>query len=177
MRLSIKGRYQDTLISLDEEGNEIREVMPWRDNQVQDSALKIIAERVGNLSSQQAFEDYLSITHMAVGTGTGSTQDYDAETLENEVDRVNIPQSSIQFLDSAGLPSSTPTARIKIPVTLGGTVAPGQALTEFGLVGGNASDTAESGYLFNWVRHTVINKTPLISIERVVDITFDIDRS
>ena len=175
MRLSIKGRYQDTLISLDEEGNEIREVMPWRDNQVQDSALKIIAERVGNLSEQQAFEDYLPIKYMALGTGTSSAQAYTAETLETEVER--IPADSFVFLDASGNTSATPTNKIRITVTLGAGQGNNNTLTEFGLVGGDATDVVNTGYLFNWVRHTPIVKTPLITIDRVVDITFDIDRS
>ena len=175
MRLSIKGRYQDTLISLDEEGNEIREVMPWRDNQVQNSALKIIAERVGNLSEQQDFEDYLPIKYMALGTGTSSAQAYTAETLENEVER--IPADSFVFLDENNATSTTPTNKIRITVTLGAGQGNNNTLTEFGLVGGDATDVVNTGYLFNWVRHTPIVKTPLITIDRVVDITFDIDRS
>lgn len=176
MRLSIKGRYQDTLISLDEEGNEIREVMPWRDNQVQDSALKIIAERVGNLSEQQAFEDYLPIKYMALGTGTSTAQAYTAETLETEVERIPA-DGLIEFLDASDNISATPTNKIRITVILSATVAPNQPLTEFGLVGGEATEVENTGYLFNWVRHTVINKTTLMTIQRVVDITFDIDRS
>ena len=176
MRLSIKGRYQDTLISLDEEGNEIREVMPWRDNQVQDSALKIIAERVGDLSAQQAFEDYLPIKYMALGTGTSTAQAYDAETLETEVERVEA-DGLVNFIDNGGAVSSTPTNKIAVTVNINAGQANGHTLTEFGLVGGDATDVVNTGYLFNWVRHTPIAKTPLVTIERVVEITFDISRS
>lgn len=173
--LNITGRYQDTIITKDEYGNETREVRPWEHNQVQDSALKIIAHGL-ELSSN--LSDYFPLKYMALGTGTSNTQDVTEETLETEVERVELP-GSITYLDNNGVPLNpqVPSNRFKVTVTLGGVEGNGHTLTEFGLVGGNATMTVDSGYLFNWIRHEPIIKTPQITVERVVDITLGIDRS
>ena len=175
INLSIKGRYQDTIISESDNGFVERTDLGWKNNQVQDSALKILAH--GLEKDGGNFTDYFPLTHMAVGTGTPSSQPYTQELLENEVERIQLP--SFIYLDSDGneLSPQVPSNKFKFVVTLGAANASGHTLTEFGLVGGNTTEDSDTGYLFNWVLHDPIEKTPLVTIERTIEITINITRN
>lgn len=122
---------------------------------------------------------YSGIQYWAVGSGA-STWDSDTpdpaltETkLTAEVGRKAIPSSAITFLDSDFNTSSTPTNIIQIVLTFGENDCNGK-WREFGIFGGNATTTANSGVMINKKHHDVLTKTSDMVIERTMRFTLSL---
>ncbi len=180
--LDIQGRYKDTLTWQSFSGSQKVEYRDWKPNQIQNGAIFIIGERITGVSEGQVnnpFANYKPIRYLALGNGAPTNQPYEANRLMSEYERVNIAYSDFTFLDDLGesLNPQVASGRFKIDLTL--TAAEGNgSLREFGLFGGReATATTNTGTMFNWVTHPLINKDPTLIINRVIDISLSINRS
>jgi hypothetical protein len=77
-----------------------------------------------------------------------------------------------KFVDANGTETSAVTNRIELSVTLESAEANGYSLREFGIFGGNASGTKDSGLMVNHKTHSRIDKVEGMKIERSVRFTF-----
>jgi hypothetical protein len=142
-------------------------------NLVVNSVLKLIMCLLKNQSG------YSGIQYWAVGSGASSwdssmpSPDVNATRLTAEIGRVAIPSSEIVFLDSNNNVSSTPTNIIQITHTFGTADCNG-VWREFGIFGGNATATANSGLMINKRHHAVITKTSEMTVERVMRFTLSL---
>lgn len=122
---------------------------------------------------------YSGIKYWAVGSGAVAwdssmpTPDINANRLTAEIGRVEIDQSNIKFLDSNYNETSTPTNVIQISHTFNEGDCNG-VWREFGIFGGNATSTANSGIMINKRHHAVITKTEEMVIERVMRFTLNL---
>lgn len=171
------GEWQDTLIYKD--GSDRVIILPdgefvWGKNQIQNS----FALLLGALLRDEP--GYSRIGFIGIGSGNASwdtvppTKSYSATTLNNEVFRKAIPQADIIFIDpdtdisTGGVPSS----KLEITYTLDTTEA-NYDLREFGLFGGEATASFDTGSMVNWVSHTKIEKTSAFELNRRIRLTFD----
>jgi hypothetical protein len=142
-------------------------------NLVVNSVLKLIMCLLKNQSG------YSGIQYWAVGSGASSwdssmpSPDVNATRLTAEIGRVAIPSSEIVFLDSNNNVSSTPTNIIQITHTFGTADCNG-VWREFGIFGGNATATANSGLMINKRHHAVITKTSEMTVERIMRFTLSL---
>lgn len=122
---------------------------------------------------------YSGIGYWAIGSGEdswdSSTPDPDitATHLTTEIGRVAIAPSEIKFLDSDNTESNTPTNILQIKHMFTNSECNGK-WREFGLFGGNATETADSGILINKRHHSIITKTSDMSIERTMTFTLSL---
>nr|DAT58992.1 MAG TPA: tail-collar fiber protein [Caudoviricetes sp.] len=122
---------------------------------------------------------HLGIQYWAVGSGntawdTAEVQPTSGETrLTVEIGRVPILPSEITFLNSSFNEVSTPTNIIQVKHTFGTNDCNG-AWREFGIFGGNATTSANSGILINKKHHKLINKTSEMTVERVMRFTLNL---
>ena len=182
------GKYRDTLRYRGNTGEEKVEHRPWRYNQIQDSALHLLVANTINASgnSSNIFVGYGAITYLAVGGGlvgwdadpNNVTKPVTQTALTTEMARFPLTPDEFVFLDSSGVVLSPQVLsnRFKVSYTLGVNDANGD-LREFGLFGGLATPVADSGTMFNWITHPLINKDNTLVIEREIDIEFSINRS
>ena len=120
---------------------------------------------------------YHGIQYWAVGSGS-DTWDNDntpdptlTETiLTSEIGRKAVTADGIKFVDSNFEESETPTTTLEVTVTFGYDECNG-SWREFGLFGGKASLTANSGTMINKKHHAVLTKTTDMVIERRIRIT------
>lgn len=109
------------------------------------------------------------------GVDDGSIVPQTTDTqLAREIYRKAIQASDIQYIDSLGNVSASPTNRLQITVTFNEN-EPGAGtyyLREWGIFGGDATGTAGSGYLINRKVHRTYEKTNLSKLERVLRFTF-----
>lgn len=122
---------------------------------------------------------YNGITYWAVGSGNDS---WDSSTpspalsdtrLTNEIGRVSIDAANISFLDPNLNVTTTPTNIILITRTFSTSECNGK-WREFGLFGGNATSTLNSGIMVNHRMHGVITKTSEIAVERKLRFTINL---
>lgn len=119
---------------------------------------------------------YGGISYWAIGSGATSWDtsmpdpEINASRLTEEIGRVPISASDIKFLTADLVETSSPTNILQIKHTFGPSDCNGK-WREFGLFGGNASDTANSGIMINKRHHNVIAKTNEMSIERTMTFT------
>lgn len=110
------------------------------------------------------------------GVVSGAIQPSKADTrLAREIFRKKIEPEDIQFIDSAGNPSVNPTNRLQITVEFLEDEPDGTAVRDFrewGIFGGNATSTKDSGYLINRKVHKTYQKSPLSRLRRVLLFTF-----
>lgn len=164
--LSIKGEYTDTI----RYANGDVEVVKG-ENLIVDGLLRLVTTLLGVKSG------YTGLKYWAVGQGNSSwdTSTPDALTtdteLTNEIGRKQISASDMTWVTSSGSDSSTPTNRLKVRVTFGANECVG-TWREFGLFGGNATDSRNSGIMINHKNHSVITKTNEMEIEREIIFTF-----
>ena len=122
---------------------------------------------------------YGGIKYWAVGSGETSwdttlpNPEVNATRLTTEVGRVAIAESDISFLNSDMSESSTPTNIIRIKHVFGANDCNGK-WREFGIFGGDATGTANSGIMINKRHHSLINKTSDMSIERTMTFTLNL---
>lgn len=144
----------------------------WGFNQIQNSFRTLLACWAREESG------YGRIGFMGIGTGlpgwdtTPPVQSYDQSTLEAEYYRLTIPQGEIIFIDPiTGSPAGSPTNKLEITVIIGYSAANG-TMREFGLFGGTATSTLDTGEMVNWIVHDRIDKTSGFEIQRKVRIEF-----
>lgn len=122
---------------------------------------------------------YGGISYWAVGSGATSWDtsmpdpEINASRLTAEIGRVPISASDIKFLTADLVETSSPTNILQIKHTFGPSDCNGK-WREFGLFGGNASGTANSGIMINKRHHSVITKTNEMSIERTMTFTLNL---
>lgn len=186
MALQAKGSYQDTLIWRSTSGFTRREERPWRSNQIQDSALLSLSERIIGASDQTSgnYSTWGSIRIMKLGEGAPSwdttppTKDVAQEDLTSPQWNKEVLANNFQFLNaSTSAVTTIVSKKFRLVVTIGNSEANGLSLREFGLFTGSASNNSFTWNMFNWVSHPVIYKDASLSIERTIDIQFGIDRS
>jgi hypothetical protein len=169
----VVGRWFDKYIYPDgrEEFGEHGE-FEWGYNQIQNTCAVLLA----SLLKGEAGYNYMN--YFGVGSGdvswdtTPPTKSYDQTTLENEYFRKSVLTTDIVYLDPlTDLVSGTPTSKIEVTVTLAAGEATG-TLREFGLFGGTATATLDSGEMVNWISHARIDKDSALQIQRKVRIEF-----
>lgn len=186
--ISAVGKYKDTLTWRSIDGSTKTHEMPWRTNQVQDAGLKIVVSQLIGAPSMGSgsFANVLPLRYMAVGSGDPTwdavspstvSKDTAATTLLNETHRFALSADDFAFLDSSGIDLNPQalSARFMARITLGSNDANGD-LREFGLVGASATASLNTGLLFNWINHPLIQKDSSLVITREVDISFSIYR-
>ena len=122
---------------------------------------------------------YSGIQYWAVGSGASSwdsglpSPTAGDTRLTAEIGRVAIDPSEIVFLNGSLQVSSTPTNIIQITHTFGVNDCNG-SWREFGIFGGNATASANSGIMINKRNHEVITKTSEMTVERVMRFTLSL---
>ena len=93
--------------------------------------------------------------------------------LTKEIGRKAIPASAITFLDSNLEVTSTPTNMIQVVLTFEENDCNG-TWREFGIFGGNATASANTGILINKKHHSVLTKTSDMIVERHMRFTINL---
>lgn len=145
----------------------------WGWNQIQNSFATLLAAWCRGEAG------YDRITFVGIGSGnvswdtTPPTQSYSDTTLTTEYFRKAVTQANIVYIDPVtNLPTGgTPSSKIEITVTLLTSEANG-AMREFGLFGGTATSTLDSGQMVNWIVHSRIDKDSSLEIERKIRLEF-----
>lgn len=111
------------------------------------------------------------IQYWAVGSGSSSwdssmpNPNLTDTTLTAEIGRKAISPSNMKFVDTNLVESSTPTNTIEISVVFNAGECNG-VWREFGLFGGNADSSANSGTMINKKHHALLTKTSEMVVER-----------
>lgn len=122
---------------------------------------------------------YSGIQYWAVGSGASlwdSSMPNPALTdtkLTAELGRKAIPTSAISFLDSSYNVVTSPTNILQIVLTFNESDCNG-VWREFGIFGGNATSTSNSGLMINKKHHAVLTKTSDMVIERTMRFTLSL---
>lgn len=122
---------------------------------------------------------YKGIQYWAVGSGASSwdnsmpSPSIDSTKLTAELGRVAITAGEIKFLTPEYEMSSVPTNIIQITHTFGPSDCNG-VWREFGIFGGNATATKDSGLMINKRHHAIITKTEEMTIERAMRFTLNL---
>jgi hypothetical protein len=165
----ITGKYRDIITY--EDGRV--EIKPWDYNCIINDVVKLITCLFKSQSG------YAGLTYWAVGSGV-STWDStnppvavptDTKCI-NEIGRIAIPTSGIEFLDSNGVVTTTVTNCIRVTVTFAPTDCIG-TWREFSIFGGNATATLNSGIAINHKNHAVLSKTNTMTVQRQIIFTFN----
>ena len=142
-------------------------------NLIVNSFLKLV---MALLKGQPGFS---GIGYWAVGSGASSWDtnlpdpEINATVLTAEIGRVKIQPSEITFLDANYNPSANPTNILQIKHTFGTNDCNG-VWREFGIFGGQASATANTGLMINKKHHKIITKTSDMTIERTMRFTLNL---
>ena len=88
-----------------------------------------------------------------------------------ETFRKAIRPEDIVFLDESNRVTDSITNKLQVTVTFLENEANGE-LREFGLFGGNATGSANSGFMVNRKIHPLIYKTSGMKLERIIRIVF-----
>lgn len=169
--VQIQGEWQDTLKYKDGTQKVVRGII--KPNQIQNQFAVLLASLCRGESG------YDRIAYMGIGRGDvawdsgAPSQPYSQTTLEDEFFRKAIPQADIVFVDKdTNVPTGgTPSSKIEITVTLATSEA-NDVLREFGLFGGTATASVDTGEIVNWIAHDRIDKDNTLEIERIVRIEF-----
>lgn len=119
---------------------------------------------------------YSGIQYWAIGSGASSWDTTlpnpvaSANKLTAEIGRVALTSSDIKFLNASFNEVTTPTNILQIKKTFSESMCNG-VWREFGIFGGNATTTKDSGIMVNKRHHGVITKTSELSIERTLRFT------
>lgn len=122
---------------------------------------------------------YSGIQYWAVGSGASSWDSntpnptLDSTGLTSELGRSAINKDNIIFLNSNYEKSNTPTNIIQVSHTFGTSECNG-VWREFGLFGGNATASKDSGIMINKRHHAIITKTNEMSVERIMRFTLSL---
>ena len=122
---------------------------------------------------------YNGIQYWAIGQGASSWDgnlpdpEINATQLTSEIGRVTITASEIKFLNADFTESSNPTNILQIKHTFGANDCNGK-WREFGIFGGNAGSSANSGVMINKRHHALITKTSDMTIDRTMRFTLNL---
>ncbi len=172
MTHAIRGSYHDTLI--DHQGRICLESV-WHSNTIVQNCNTLLAAL---MKSERGMS---GILYFAVGEGESDWDSmrpnpmFTTSQLTTEVRRVVLNDNDIAFLDNTGQPSKTPTNQLEITINLRGEdfVSRGhQSFREFGLFGGNATETSDSGFMINYVIHPRIDLVPGMTLNRRLRLNF-----
>ncbi|MHA2428750.1 MAG: hypothetical protein ACXADB_12075 [Candidatus Hermodarchaeia archaeon] len=171
LAMGFRGEWQDTMRYLDGRTKVIKG--PIKPNQIQNTFSTLLTSLCKGESG------YDRIGYIGIGSGLVSwdsstpSQPYSQTTLTTEYFRKAIDAADIVYIDpSTNLPTGgTPSSKIEITVTLLTSEANG-TMREFGLFGGTATITLDSGEMVNWVVHGRIDKDTSLEIERQIRIEF-----
>jgi len=170
-QVEIHGEWQDTIRYKD--GSVKIKKGPLKPNQIQNSFSDLLTAWCKGEAG------YGRIAYIGIGEGLSSwdsatpPQPYSQTTLETEYFRKAIGLADIVWIDpSTNLPTGgTPSSKIEIAVLIGTSEGNG-TMREFGLFGGQATATLDSGEMVNWVVHDRIDKDTSLEIERIIRIEF-----
>ncbi len=161
---------------------EVRDVIKHKDGRVEvregyNVVVNDITKLIAALLKQEA--GYAGVQYWAVGNGNGSWDDVNPPApavtdtqLTSEIGRKAIPGTAVKFLDGADAETPTVTNKLQIKLTFNYADCNG-SWREFGIFGGNATATANSGVLVNHKTHGLIVKTDSMEIERTIKFTFN----
>jgi hypothetical protein len=188
MQLIMVGKFRDTLTWQSHTGTKRTEERGWSFNQIQDSALHLVTGSIIGVEDTNyvLFNNFAPIRYLAIGSGEPSwdanpnnvSKPVTQTNLTTEFTRFAVTADEFEFLDDSGalLSPQSLSPRFRLTRLLGANDANGD-LREFGLFGGNASADPNTGVMFNWITHPLIQKDTTLIIERVIDIQFSINRS
>jgi hypothetical protein len=141
----------------------------WQHNLVVNTFAELVAQLVmGNGVGTGPNATYLGVTYMALGTGN-SSWDTSGPAAPNLTDTQLVAEPSTgnfrklctaQMVDSNGNVTASLTNRVLCSTTFNAGEANGK-LREWGLFGGNATATANSGLMIDHVTHPLIDKSSL----------------
>jgi len=145
------------------------EATPWSSNLIVNDASELVAA----LFKGQA--NYGGIQYVVVGQGESSwdTSGVPTETVTQTrmVSELGRVAPTITFIDSSNADTLTVTNRISVAGSFGPTQANG-SWREWGIVGGTATSTANSGLLIDYYTHSVATKENTETLVRRVRMTF-----
>ena len=116
---------------------------------------------------------YKGLQYWAIGSGASSwdttsvSPEITATRLTKEIGRVALDDSCFSFLTPEYGVSQTPTNILQIKKSFGENDCNGE-WREFGIFGGNATSSANSGILINKRHHKIITKTSEMTVERTM---------
>jgi len=151
---------------------------------------ELVEERVGHnlvvntflnlvmcLLKQQS--GYKGVQYWAVGSGASSwdsnmpSPGISATRLTSELGRVAISASDLSFLDANYNVVTTPTNILQIKHVFNEGDCNG-VWREFGIFGGNATTSLNSGIMINKRHHAIITKTEEMTVERIMRFTLNL---
>lgn len=163
------GAFQDTIYH---KNGEI-EVLSWDHNILVNNFTHLIAALFIKASG------FTGLGYWAVGTGGAGWTDSSFpeaavtdSSLVSELGRKAISSSDMVFLDGSGEISATPTSIIKVQATFGTTECNGN-WREFGIFGGDATTSLNSGIMINHKNHKLQTKTSDASLTRKIIFTLN----
>lgn len=124
-------------------------------------------------------DGFSGIQYWAVGSGAESwdadipVPDLAATRLTNEIGRIPILPEDMSFLDTDFKEITTPSNIIQVKKLFTETECNG-VWREFGLFGGNATDSANSGIMVNKRHHAILTKTEEMTVERIMRFTLSL---
>jgi len=143
----------------------------WSSNCIVDTAWPLLSGLLKNTP------DFHGIMYWAVGTGdpVWDSEHIIAECsalrLYNEVARVPVAAEDMTYLNPDGSESEQTTSRLEVNANFSW-LNETHILREFGIYGGNASESANSGYLINYVIHPAIELTSGSTLTRRLRFNF-----
>jgi len=124
-------------------------------------------------------DGFSGIQYWAVGSGADAwdadipVPDLAATRLTNEIGRIAISPEDMTFLDTDFKEITTPSNIIQVRKLFSETECNG-VWREFGLFGGNATDSANSGIMVNKRHHAILTKTEEMTVERIMRFTLSL---
>jgi hypothetical protein len=171
----IEGIYRDRLIG---PRGEVLFDSDWKSNMI---VLRCRILLAGFMKNEKA----LGIQSMKVGSGDAAWDNLsppskpDPNSLEKLVDNdpfvIPVGKLDLKYLDVNDAQSQTPTNRLQITATLGPKQPKGQdpyPLREFGLFGQMSLDQVNTDFMIDYIRHPLIEKDSLMTLERKVRLVF-----
>lgn len=146
-------------------------VTDWKRNTIVNGLAKLVSIML------KGDNGYGGIKYWAIGSGSDSwdnnphSPSASDEGCTNEIYRKAIPSNAIKYLDDNFEETSNKTNRLLISLTFNNDEGNG-TWREFAIVGGNATDQANSGIAINHKITGRFDKTSDMKIERQIRFTF-----
>lgn len=163
----IAGRYRDVVV--DRHGHVAVDT-GWRSNVIAGTTWPVVTALLRNDPAIRG------LLFCAVGAGEAAWDEVapaarsTTTRLRAEHDRRVLGAETFAYLDARGLPAPRPTDRLEV-TTLFSWAGEPRVLREFGLFGGDATVSRDSGYLINYVIHPRIDVRAGATLTRRVRFT------